>query len=55
MKSAIRGRDWNFGEEIQVALEAWTAADGIRKPPGRWEKCVLHHGDYFEHLADDDD
>jgi [histone H3]-lysine36 N-dimethyltransferase SETMAR len=62
MKSAIRGRNWNSEEEIRTALDAWIAskprgffADGIRKLPGRWQKCVSHHGDYFEHIADDDD
>jgi histone-lysine N-methyltransferase SETMAR len=57
LKSAIRGRNYSSAEEIQEVLDAWIEskprnffADGIRKLPGRWEKCVAHHGDYFEHF-----
>lgn len=62
LKSAIRGKNYRSAEEIQADLDLWVAnkprnffADGIRKLPGRWEKCVSHHGDYFEHDPTTDD
>jgi hypothetical protein len=48
-------------EEIQTVLNNWVTnkprtffADGIRKLPGRWQKCILNNGDYFEHVATTD-
>jgi histone-lysine N-methyltransferase SETMAR len=61
MKSSLWGREFNSAEEIQIALQAWLAtkprsffADGIRKLPDRWQRCVAHQGAYFEHLAECD-
>jgi histone-lysine N-methyltransferase SETMAR len=62
LKSALRGKIFNGVEEIQEVVDAWLDnkprnffADGIRKLPDRWRKCVLQNGAYFEHLTDTDD
>ena len=62
MKTALRGRNYNSAEEVQVVLERWIEekprsffTKGIRKLPERWEKCVAHNGQYFEHIRDDDE
>jgi histone-lysine N-methyltransferase SETMAR len=59
LKSALRGKTYASKEDIQADIEAWIASKpreffdaAFTKLPGRWQKCIDHAGDYFEHLSD---
>ncbi len=62
LKSALQGQNYNSAEEVQVVLEHWIEekpqsffAQGIRKLPEWWEKCVAQNGMYFEHITVNDE
>jgi histone-lysine N-methyltransferase SETMAR len=62
LKSALHGKKFNSAENVQDELQHWLDSkpqsffdDGIKKLPGRWERCINNHGDYFEFLDGQDD
>jgi histone-lysine N-methyltransferase SETMAR len=61
LKSTLRDQNFNSAVAVQQKIQEWLDtkepaffANGINKLPGRWERCVECHGDYFEHLKDVD-
>ena len=59
MKVALRGGICNSAAEVQVKIAAWIDskpekffADGINKLLHRWQQCINHEGNYFEHLSE---
>lgn len=62
MKSAIRGKNYTNSADISTELNKWISSKdtaffskGIKEElPHRWQKCIDHDGDYFEHLNDID-
>ena len=62
MKSSLRGKVFHNAEEAQEAIDLWVApkdqnffATGINNLPDRWQRCIDHGGNYFEHLKDTDE
>jgi [histone H3]-lysine36 N-dimethyltransferase SETMAR len=62
LKSALRNQNFDSADAVQQKIQNWLDtkessffANGINKLPGRWERCVECHGNYFEHLKDTDE
>ena len=61
LKSVVRGNNFSSAAEITFVVNNWTVSkskdffsDGIKILPDRWQKCVNHNGEYFEHLRNHD-
>jgi transposase len=62
LKSALKGKVFTGAVDTQQAIQEWIAskhttffAAGINKLPEKWQRCIDHGGDYFEHLRENDD
>ena len=62
MKSALKGKKFQCADDVQMEIEAWLNSKsqqffeaGIKKLPGRWQRCIDHGGDYFQRLNVDDE
>jgi histone-lysine N-methyltransferase SETMAR len=56
LKSSFKGQKFQNTIEIETAFRVWQTSKtedffqkGINMLPARWEKCVEHNGNYFEH------
>ena len=57
MKSVLQGHTYCNEKDVMKVIEDWFRekpesffADGIKKLPERWRRCVAHNGEYFEHF-----
>ena len=57
LKDSLRGQIFSCGEEVIHTINDWFElqdkqffVDGVNSLAHRWEKCVVHEGDYIEKL-----